>query len=156
LKPLLLSILKHHTQFNKSKLKYPKFKYRKLTKMDANTAGVIERSVNKLYYLGIGFGILIGGKLILDVVKELKSSNSKTNSSRPVRKDDDDEREERRSTRRRNKSRTSDSPGKGVLKKKVSFVDSASSEGNVEKIKPVHEKMKGKSTVIEEHNSLEG
>lgn len=57
--------------------------------MDNDTAQLVSKSVDKLYYLGITFGALFAGKLALDVYKTMNKvsqsvSNSKTHQSRPV------------------------------------------------------------------------
>lgn len=57
--------------------------------MDQQTANVVSKSVDKLFYLGVGFGTLLAIRLALDISKYWDSPqpehrNSKTHSSKPV------------------------------------------------------------------------
>lgn len=111
--------------------------------MDSNTANVIEKSVDKFYYLGLTFGALFAGKLALDAVTAFGiGSNSKTNSSRPMSGDTgSSERNRRRKKRSSSPSILKKSPKVQKKESKVSF-----------NLKDVNKGKKPESLEIKSHN----
>lgn len=58
--------------------------------MDAKSANILSKSIDKVFYLGLTFGALFACKIALEFLKTTSDNNSKTNSSKPYNQDNDD------------------------------------------------------------------